>query len=74
VTLQVPGFIPLFGGCEPLGGGAPGYQIAYGVTVECATPHGPPRPMPATQPRHIATQPHGRPTVRPAARRACHAS
>ena len=37
---QVPAFIPLFGGCEPLGGGAPGYQIAYGVTVECAGPHG----------------------------------
>ena len=22
------------------GGGAPGYQIAYGVTVECSEPHG----------------------------------
>jgi len=38
--LKVPSFIPLFGDCEAIGGGAPGYQIAYGVTVECSEPHG----------------------------------
>jgi len=37
---KVPSAVPLFGGCEPVGGGAPGYQIAYGVTLDCAQPHG----------------------------------
>mmetsp|Transcript_19578 Transcript_19578/g.46506 ORF Transcript_19578/g.46506 Transcript_19578/m.46506 type:complete len:691 (-) Transcript_19578:123-2195(-) len=38
--IRVPDVIPFFGGSEAIGGGAPGYQIAYGKTVECATPHG----------------------------------
>jgi hypothetical protein len=38
--LRVPDWIPLFGGCEAIGGGAPGYQIAYGITVECENDHG----------------------------------
>ena len=37
---RVPEFIPFFGGCEAIGGGAPGYQIAYGITVECENEHG----------------------------------
>ena len=37
---KVPEFIPFFGGCEALGGGAPGYQIAYGITIDCEKPHG----------------------------------
>lgn len=37
---RVPEWIPLFGGCEAIGGGAPGYQIAYGITVECENEHG----------------------------------
>lgn len=38
--LKVPEWIPFFGGCEAIGGGAPGYQIAYGITVECENEHG----------------------------------
>eukprot|EP00286_Rhodomonas_abbreviata_P001046 CAMPEP_0181288368 /NCGR_PEP_ID=MMETSP1101-20121128/294_1 /TAXON_ID=46948 /ORGANISM="Rhodomonas abbreviata, Strain Caron Lab Isolate" /LENGTH=681 /DNA_ID=CAMNT_0023392483 /DNA_START=185 /DNA_END=2226 /DNA_ORIENTATION=- len=37
---RVPDAIPFFGGSEAVGGGAPGYQIAYGTTVETKTPHG----------------------------------
>jgi hypothetical protein len=36
----VPEWIPFFGGCEATGGGAPGYQIAYGITLECENDHG----------------------------------
>ena len=39
-NIKVPDWIPGFGGSVSVGGGAPGYQIAYGVTVETAEPHG----------------------------------
>jgi len=38
--IKIPQWVPFVGGCEAIGGGAPGYQIAYGITVECENGHG----------------------------------